>query len=92
MSSTDILDADYRTGQVKIHGAADFEGMRVAGKLAAECLDMLIPHVVPGVVTEAPGYVLFSFRILMTPCTGPLGVVFRISAIVGSIGPAAVLG
>src|ERR1700712_3586958 len=52
MSSTDILDGEYRTGQIKIHGAADFEGMRVAGKLAAECLDMLTPHVVPGVVTD----------------------------------------
>ena len=26
--------------------------MRKAGKLAAECLDMLTPHVVPGVLTE----------------------------------------
>jgi methionyl aminopeptidase len=50
--STDILDAEYRTGQIKVHSAADFEGMRVAGKLAAECLDMLTPHVVPGVVTD----------------------------------------
>ncbi|MDB5444292.1 MAG: Methionine aminopeptidase, partial [Phenylobacterium sp.] len=38
MSSTDILDGDYRSGQIKVHGPADFEGMRVAGKLAAECL------------------------------------------------------
>jgi methionyl aminopeptidase len=52
MSSTDILDAEYRTGQIKIHSAADFEGMRRAGKLAAECLDMLVPHIVPGVVTD----------------------------------------
>ncbi|THD79401.1 MAG: type I methionyl aminopeptidase [Phenylobacterium sp.] len=52
MSSTDILDAEYRTGEIKIHGEADVEGMRAAGKLAAECLDMLIPHVVPGVVTD----------------------------------------
>ncbi|MFC3069355.1 type I methionyl aminopeptidase [Phenylobacterium soli] len=52
MSSTDILDAEHRTGQIKIHGPADFEGMRKAGKLAAECLDMLTPHVVPGVLTE----------------------------------------
>jgi methionyl aminopeptidase len=57
MSNTDLsavagLDADYRTGQIKIHTEADFEGMRVAGKLAAECLDMLTPHVVPGVVTD----------------------------------------
>jgi methionyl aminopeptidase len=46
------VDTDYRTGQIKIHTAADFEGMRVAGKLAAECLDMLTPHVVPGVMTD----------------------------------------
>ncbi len=52
MTNTDILDADYRTGQIKIHTAEDFEGMRRAGKLAAECLDMLTPHVVPGVVTD----------------------------------------
>jgi methionyl aminopeptidase len=45
-------DAEYRTGQIKLHTAADFEGMRVAGKLAAECLDMLAPHVAPGVVTD----------------------------------------
>jgi len=52
MSSTDILDGEYRTGQIKIHSKDDFEGMRRAGKLAAECLDMLTPHVVPGVVTD----------------------------------------
>jgi methionyl aminopeptidase len=50
---TDILDGEYRTGQIKLHGPADFEGMRRAGRLAAECLDLLTPHVVPGVVTEA---------------------------------------
>ena len=48
----DILEADHRTGQIKIHTAADFEGMRAAGLLAAQCLDMLTPHVVPGVVTD----------------------------------------
>jgi methionyl aminopeptidase len=52
LSSNDILDAEYRTGQIKIHMPADFDGMRRAGKLAAECLDMLTPHVVPGVSTE----------------------------------------
>ncbi|HEX3888029.1 MAG TPA: type I methionyl aminopeptidase [Phenylobacterium sp.] len=45
-------DAEHRTGQIKIHSAEDVEGMRRAGKLAAECLDMLTPHVVPGVVTD----------------------------------------
>src|SRR5215207_7272946 len=48
---TDTLDGEYRTGQIKLHDAAGFDGMRKAGRLAAECLDMLTPHVVPGVVT-----------------------------------------
>ena len=36
---------------VAIHEAADFEGMRRAGRLAAEVLDMLVPEVKPGVTT-----------------------------------------
>ena len=48
----DVLEAETRTGEIKIHGPADFEGMRAAGRLAAECLDMLVPHVVPGVATD----------------------------------------
>jgi methionyl aminopeptidase len=49
----DVLEAETRTGQIKIHGPDDFEGMRRAGRLAAECLDMLTPHVQPGVTTKA---------------------------------------
>jgi methionyl aminopeptidase len=37
---------------ITIKTAADVEGMRVAGRLAAEVLDMLTPHVKPGVTTE----------------------------------------
>jgi methionyl aminopeptidase len=48
----DTLEADYRTGQIKLHTAEDFEGMRKAGRLVAECLDMLVPYVVPGVLTD----------------------------------------
>jgi len=51
-TSLGLADAEFRTGQIKIHKPEDFEGMRRAGKLAAECLDMLTPHVVPGVVTD----------------------------------------
>jgi methionyl aminopeptidase len=47
----DTLEAETRTGHIKIHKPEDFEGMRKAGRLAAECLDMLIPHVQPGVLT-----------------------------------------
>jgi methionyl aminopeptidase len=49
---TDTLDIESRTGAIKIHGPEGFEGMRRAGRLAAECLDMLIPHVQPGVSTD----------------------------------------
>ena len=41
-----------RDGVIKLHGAEGFEGMRKAGRLAAEILDALVPHVVPGVSTE----------------------------------------
>ena len=40
-----------RTGAIKLHGPEGFAGMRAAGKLAAEILDALVPHVVPGVST-----------------------------------------
>src|SRR3954464_121292 len=52
MNDAAILDAPIRGADIKIHGPEGFEGMRRAGKLAAECLDMLVPHVVPGVVTD----------------------------------------
>ena len=45
--------APYNTGQIKLHTAEDFEGMRKAGRLAAETLDMLVPYVVPGVTSES---------------------------------------
>ncbi len=38
--------------QIKIHGPEGFAGMRAAGRLAAETLDMITPHVQPGVTTE----------------------------------------
>jgi methionyl aminopeptidase len=38
--------------KVKIHGKEGFEGMRKAGLLAAQVLDHLKDHVVPGVSTE----------------------------------------
>jgi methionyl aminopeptidase len=53
MAYIDAADAPVRhAGKIKIHGPEAFEGMRKAGRLAAECLDMLVPHVVPGVLTS----------------------------------------
>ena len=42
---------DRETGRVTLHGPDDFAGMRAAGRLAAETLDFITPHVVPGVTT-----------------------------------------
>ncbi|MEP6740637.1 MAG: type I methionyl aminopeptidase [Caldimonas sp.] len=36
---------------IKIKNDADVAGMRVAGRLASEVLDMLTPHVLPGITT-----------------------------------------
>ena len=53
--TTDTLDfvtvADPGEGGIRLHSAAAFEGMRRAGHLAAQVLDMLTPHVVPDVAT-----------------------------------------
>jgi methionyl aminopeptidase len=43
---------DPEERRIKIHDAADFDGMRKAGKLAAEVLDFITPHVKPGVTTD----------------------------------------
>ena len=45
-------EAVLRDGTIKLHGPAGFEGMRKAGRLAAEILDALAPLVRPGVSTE----------------------------------------
>ena len=46
MTYVDAAVAPLRkTGQIKIHGPAAFEGMRKAGQLVARCLDMLTEHV-----------------------------------------------
>ncbi len=46
------LAPDERDGAIKLHGPAAFDGMRKAGRLAADCLDMLVPHAQVGVTTE----------------------------------------
>ncbi|HKS18181.1 MAG TPA: type I methionyl aminopeptidase [Bradyrhizobium sp.] len=37
---------------IKLHGPEGFAGMRAAGRLAADILDALVPHVVAGVTTD----------------------------------------
>lgn len=53
---TEIEDEDdydvHPPGSIPLHGPEDFEGMRKAGKLAAETLDFITPYVVEGVTTD----------------------------------------
>ena len=47
--TSNVIASDGR--HIKIHGPDAFEAMRRAGRLAAECLDFITPHVKPGVTT-----------------------------------------
>ena len=56
MTEYQVIDSDqtvYRDGTIKLHGPDGFEGMRKAGRLAAEILDELTGFVQPGVTTGA---------------------------------------
>ena len=50
--TVDESDMLPRDGTIKLHGAAGFEGMRKAGRLAAQILDEMVDVVQPGVTTE----------------------------------------
>ena len=49
VSPEDLVEE--RSGTIRLYGPDGFEGMRKAGRLAADILDALVPHVVPGVTT-----------------------------------------
>ncbi len=46
---------------IRIHAPEDFEGMRRAGRLAAETLDMIAEHVRPGVTTGELDRIIHDF-------------------------------
>jgi methionyl aminopeptidase len=54
MYETPELDAETftRTSAIRLYATEDFDGMRAAGRLVAEALDMITPFVVPGVTTQ----------------------------------------
>ncbi|AEV38502.1 Methionine aminopeptidase (MAP) (Peptidase M) [Pseudovibrio sp. FO-BEG1] len=49
------------TGQIKIYSQEDFEGMRKASQMTAQCLDALVPLVQPGVTTQDIDDFVFKF-------------------------------
>ena len=56
------FDQPRDTG-IRLYGPADFDGMRRAGRLAAEALDMLVPHVKPGVRTDELDDLVLAFAL-----------------------------
>ena len=65
------LDDDQHT--VKIHGPADFESMRKAGRLAAETLDFITPYIKPGILTGELDRLCHEFIVSHGAIPAPLG-------------------
>lgn len=63
----------FTTSGIELHSAEDFDGMRAAGKLAAETLDMITAHVVPGVTTEELDQICNRFITSRGAIPAPLG-------------------
>jgi methionyl aminopeptidase len=59
-------------GEIILHGPAGFAAMRKAGRLAAEALDMLVPHVRPGVTTERLDDLIMEFAAEHNAVPAPL--------------------
>ena len=69
--SADFIAAGER--RIAIHGGEDFEGMRKAGRLGAETLDFITPHVKPGVTTEELDRLCHAFIVAHDAVPAPLG-------------------
>ncbi len=72
MSNLDLSRADQRDGRIRLHGPDAFAGMRKAGQLAAAALDLLVPHVKPGVSTERLDDLVFEFAMDHDAIPAPL--------------------
>ncbi len=57
------MDGGADTKRIIIHEPADFIGMRAAGRLAAETLDMIGPHVRPDVTTGELDVLIHDFTL-----------------------------
>ncbi len=72
MLNLELAQAIRRDGKIKIHGPEAFEGMRKAGQLAAEALDVLTSHVAPGVTTADLDDIAFEFACYNDAIPAPL--------------------
>lgn len=55
------LAPERNTGEIKLYGSDAFAGMRRAGRLTAEALDLMVEHVQPGVTTAELDDLVFEF-------------------------------
>src|SRR6516162_589539 len=69
--SVDYWRRDERT--IKLHGPEGFEGMRRAGRLAAETLDFITSHVQPGISTGELDKLCHDFILDHKAIPAPLG-------------------
>jgi methionyl aminopeptidase len=67
-----MMDGGTEARRISIHRPEDFAGMRKAGRLAAETLDMIGEHVVPGVSTETLNKICHDFIIAHGAIPSPL--------------------
>lgn len=65
------MDGDDR--RITIHAPEDFAGMRAAGRLAAETLDMIAPHVRPGITTNELDQICHDFMLAHHAVPATLG-------------------
>ena len=68
-----FAEADPEGRRVKLHGAPHFAAMRKAGRLAAEALDMIAPHVRTGVATAELDRICHDFIVAHGAIPAPLG-------------------
>ncbi len=65
--------ASHDGRHIKIHGPEGREGMRRAGRLAAECLDFITPQVQPRITTEELNKLCHEFIVDRGAVPAPLG-------------------
>ena len=66
------MDGAGEQRQITIHKPDDFAPMRAAGLLAAEALDMITPHVRPGITTDALDAICHEFILARGAIPAPL--------------------
>ena len=66
------MDGPVDARRITIHAPEDFSGMRAAGRLAAETLDMIVEHVRPGVSTGTLDRLCHEFILAHNAVPAPL--------------------